>query len=188
MKTIKIFVSIVLLLCLFTNCKEQEFEEIYSELDGDEYLADMCGEMNTRKAARLIIENKIDKVPIEFQVLIADSLSTNDAFWKRTYLEALSKTIGNFNESQRRAIGASLFNFFIHQPKLFQDQVKEMDFENSDLFLELMSIEINKHLQDQQITINSIINLAIKYCENCNDSNIDFLIKYVELAQKLVIE
>ena len=63
-----------------------------------------------------------------------------------------------------------------------------MDFENSDLFLELMSIEINKHLQDQQITINSIINLAIKYCENCNDSNIDFLIKYVELAQKLVIE
>ena len=76
MKTIKYFVSLVLLLCLFTNCKEQEFEEIYSELDGAEYLADMSGEMNTKKAARLIVENKTDKVPIEFQVLIADSLIT----------------------------------------------------------------------------------------------------------------
>jgi len=188
MKTIKYFVSIVLLLCLFTNCKEQEFEEIYSELDGAEYLADMSGEMNTKKAARLIVENKTDKVPIEFQVLIADSLITTDTFWQKTYLEALSKTIGNFNEGQRRAIGPQLFNFFIHHPKSYQEQVIGMDFESSDFFLELISIEINKHLQDQQITINSIINLAIKYCEHCSDSNFDFLINYIELAQKLVIE
>ena len=39
-----------------------------------------------------------------------------------------------------------------------------MEFESSDFFLELISIEINKHLQDQQITVNSIINLAVKYC------------------------
>ena len=188
MKTIKYFVSIVLLLCLFTNCKEQEFEEIYSQLDGDEYLADMSGEMNTKKAARLIVENKTDKVPMKFQVLIADSLITNDTFWQKIYFEALSKTIGNFNKNQRRAIGPQLFNFFIHHPKLYQEQVKEMEFESSDFFLELISIEINKHLQDQQITVNSIINLSIKYCVNCSDSNIDFLINYVELAQKLVIE
>ena len=82
----------------------------------------------------------------------------------------------------------SFFSFFIHHPKLYQEQINIMDLENSDYFLELISLEINKHIQVQGITINSIINLAIKYCEDCNEANVEFFIDYIELAQKLIIE
>ena len=177
-----------LFFCLVLGCQEQEYEEIFSELDGQEYYSDMSGEMNTRKAARLIIEKKIDKVPLEFQLLIVDSLNAKETSWQRMYLKAFSLAIINFNENQRIDAAPELFAFFIHHPKLYQDQLNTMDLENSDYFLELISLEINKHIQVQGITINSIINLAIKYCEDCNEANVEFFIAYIELAQKLIIK
>lgn len=182
-----LFVS-TLFICLLFSCQEQEYEEIISDLDGEEYYSDMSGEMNTRKAARLILENKIDKVPLDFQLVIVDSLNSEDIFWQRMYLKAFSLTILNFNKDQRINAAPDLFSFFIHHPNMYQEQIKEMDLESSDIFLELISLEINKHIQNQEITINSIINLVIKYCENCNDATIEFLINYIELAHNFVAE
>ena len=106
----------ILFFCLALGCQEQEYEEIFSELDGQEYYSDMSGEMNTRKATRLIIENKIDKVPLEFQLLIVDSLNAKETSWQRMYLKAFSLAIINFNEEQRIDAAPELFFFFYTSP------------------------------------------------------------------------
>ena len=188
MKTYKFLFVITLFFSLLLSCQEQDYEVIISDLDGEEYYSDMSGEMNTRKAARLIIENKIDKVPLDFQLLISDSLNSKEIYWQKIYLKAFSLIIVNFSENQKSDAAPKLFSFFMHHPKMYKEQIIDMDIENSDYFLELISLEINQHIQEQKITINSIINLAIKYCDDCNEATIEFLINYIELAEKLVLE
>ena len=172
----------------FFGCKEKELEQIISKVDGEQYYSDMAGEMSARKATRLIIEDKVDQVPETFQVAISDSLCSADSSWRKLHFEAFSRVVVNFNDQQKEEASPGVFIFLMHYPQLFIEQVSALSLEKSDCFLELIAMEVNRHTENQQITENSIINLAIEHCQDCSQKNKDFLVQYIRLADKLIIE
>ena len=52
--------------------------------------------------------------------------------------------------------------------------------DNSDAWLKILSDEYNNRVLPEDITINSVINLAHKYCDNCSDDKKESIIQFVE--------
>ena len=187
MKILKLILYVVLIF-LFSSCSEKPLETIYSTIDGQEYYNDMSAKMSVRKAVRLILENKKKQVPHEFIVLIADSLLTKDKKWRELYFEAFSSMVEELNEKERIAVGPTLFTFFIRNPMLYQSTIDKLPYNKSDLLLEIISCQILESTLDPEITMNSVVNLTMSYCTDCSEKELNFIVSYVELANKLIVD
>ena len=173
---------------ILSSCKQESLETIYSEIDGKAYLEDMNSAMNARKATRLILENKLEQVSTENILTIADSLITQDLEWRKMYFTAFSTAINQLNEQQKKSTGPSLFSFFIRNPSMYKSQIAQLTLENSDLLLELIAEQVSEATHDEQITANSIINVTLGYCRGCTHQEMDFIVSYVRLAEKLITD
>ena len=84
------WIIIVCFFCCSCQVEETKLERLISNLDGAEYVADMKGEMNARKATRLILQGKLDSINYTYIRAISDSLQTQDSAWRIKYFQALN--------------------------------------------------------------------------------------------------
>ena len=71
---------------------------------------------------------------------------------------------------------------------MYKSQINQLTLENSDLLLELIADQVLEATQDEQITANSIINVTLGYCKGCTLQEMDFIVSYVRLAEKLITD
>jgi hypothetical protein len=173
---------VVVLLASFFSCATEEIktEMLVSRLDGAEYVADMKGEMNARKATHLILQGKMDSINYTYIRAISDSLKTQDSTWRIKYLEALNTVLPELDSVECRYLGVNAFSYFLHNPNELLDQLNTTAFDNSEFWLRILSIEFNGRVLPKDITINSVINLAHKYCNNCSDDKKESIIEFIQ--------
>ena len=164
------------------SCKtsEDEPERLISTLDGAEYVADMEGEMNARKATHLILQGKGDSISYTYIRAISDSLETQDSTWRIKYFEALNILLPELDSLESRYLGVNGFSYFLHNPNELLGQLNTTAFDNSEFWLRILSIEFNSRVLPEDITINSVINLAHKYCKHCPDEEKESIIEFIE--------
>jgi len=172
----------LILFFFFSSCKssEDEPEMLISTLDGAEYVADMEGEMNARKATHLILQGKGDSINYAYIRAISDSLQTQDSTWRIKYFEALNTLLPELDSIECRYLGVNGFSYFLHNPNELLDQLNTTAFDNSEFWLRILSIEFNSRVLPEDITINSVINLAHKYCNHCPDEEKESIIEFIE--------
>lgn len=132
----------------FYSCKpsEDEPESLISALDGAEYVADMEGEMNARKATHLILQDKRDSINYTYIRAISDSLQTQDSTWRNKYFDALNTLLPELDSSERRYLGVNAFSYFLHNPNELLNQLNTTAFDNSEFWLRMLSIEFNSRV------------------------------------------
>lgn len=164
------------------SCKpsEDEPERLISTLDGAEYVADMEGEMNARKATHLILQGKGDSINYTYIRTISDSLQTQDSIWRIKYFEALNILLPELDSLECHYLGVNGFSYFLHNPNELLDQLNTTAFDNSEFWLRILSLEFNSRVLPEDITINSVINLAHKYCSHCPDEEKESIIEFIE--------
>ena len=171
---------IIALTCFSCNTEEIEPKMLVSTLDGAEYVADMKGEMNARKATHLILQGKGVSIDYTFKRAISDSLQTQDSTWRIKYFEALNTLLPELDSAECRYLGVNAFSYFLHNPNELLGQLNTTAFDNSEFWLRILSIEFNSRVLPEDITINSVINLAHKYCNHCPDEEKESIIEFVE--------
>ena len=166
----------------FCSCQtaEIESERLISTLDGAEYVADMKGEMSARKATYLILQDKRDSINYTYIRAISDSLQTQDSAWRNKYFDALNTLLPELDSSERRYLGVNAFSYFLHNPNELLSQLNTTAFDNSEIWLKVLSVEFNRRVLPKDITINSVINLAHKYCSHCPDEEKESIIEFIE--------
>ena len=166
----------------FFSCASEEIvpEMLVSSLDGAEYVADMKGEMNTRKATHLILQGKMDSINYIYTRAISDSLQTQDAAWRIKYFEALNILLPELDSAEQYYLGVNVFSYFLHNPNEVLGQLNATAFDNSEYWLRVFSTEFNRRILPEDITINSVINLAHKYCSHCADEEKESIIEFIE--------
>jgi hypothetical protein len=175
------WVLIIIALTFFSCATEEiETEILLSELDGAEYVSDMEGEMNARKATHLILQGKMDSISYTDIRSISDSLQTQGFTWRKKYFKALNILLPEMDSIERRYLGVNAFSYFLHNPNELLNQLNTNAFDNSEFWLRILSIEFNARVLPEDITINSVINLAHKYCNNCPDEEKESIIEFIE--------
>ena len=166
----------------FCSCQTEEIESetLISALDGAEYVSDMTGEMSARKATHLILQDKRDSINDTYIRAISDSLQTQDSTWRNKYFDALNTLLPELDSSERRYLGVNAFSYFLHNPNELLNQLNTTAFDNSEFWLRMLSIEFNLRITPKDITINSVINLAHKYCSNCADEEKESIIQFIQ--------
>ena len=174
--------AIIIIALTFFSCASEETvpEVLVSNLDGVEYVADMKGEMNARKATHLILQGKMDSINYTYTRAISDSLQTQDSTWRIKYFEVLNILLPELDSAERRYLGVNAFSYFLHNPNELLDQLNAAAFDNSEYWLRIFAAEFNRRVLPKDITINSVINLAHKYCSHCADEEKESIIEFIE--------
>ena len=79
-----------------------------------------------------------------------------------------------------RYLGVNAFSYFLHNPNELLNQLNTVAFDNSEFWLRILSLEYNSRVLPEDITINSVINLAHKYCANCSDDKKESIIEFIQ--------
>ena len=172
----------------FVGCLQNELQSIVSDIDGKEEHNILSGEMSIRKATLLILDNKQDEVPNDFKAMISDSLICINDQWRSKHFNAFSKVITNLNEIEKVKAENDLFNYFLHYPKEYFYKIETLPIETSDLFLSMLSNQIQEYIQNENITIYSVINVSLKNCTDCNEEMKSTIIDYINLAGRYLNE
>jgi len=172
----------IIIALTFLSCKTEEIEPevLISTLDGPEYVADMEGEMNARKATHLILQGKTDSINYTFTRAISDSLQTQDSVWRKKYFDALNSVLPELDSVEKSYLGVNAFSYFLHFPNEVLAHFNTTAFDNSEVWLKILSDEYDNRVSPEDITINSVINLAHKYCSDCSDEKKEQIIQFVE--------
>ena len=174
------WISIIFFFCCSCQIEDTEPEMLISTLDGAEYVADMKGEMNARKATHLILQGKGDSINYTYIQAISDSLQTQDPSWRIKYFEALNTLLPEMDSIKCSYLGVNAFSYFLHNPNELLNQLNTVAFDNSEFWLRILSLEYNSRVLPEDITINSVINLAHKYCVNCSDDKKESIIEFIQ--------
>lgn len=177
------WIIIVCFFCCSCQIEETEPETLISTLDGAEYVADMKGEMNARKATRLILQGKLDSINYTYIRAISDSLQTQDSAWRIKHFQALNTLLPDLDSLESSYAGVNAFSYFLHNPNELLNQLNTIAFDNSEFWLRILSIEFNSRILPKDITINSVINLAHKYCTNCSDEKKESIIEFIQVLE-----
>jgi metal-sulfur cluster biosynthetic enzyme len=71
---------------------------------------------------------------------------------------------------------------------LYQSTIDKLHYNKSDVLLEIISCQILESTSDPEITMNSVVNLTMSYCTNCSAKELNFIVSYIELANKLIVD
>ena len=159
-------------------------EEIYSNLDGVNHKEIFDGPENSKKhILNLIYEKDTTPNPVFFDEILL-KLEESKRPWRLLSFHALGRYCEYLDSEQELKIQTSLFNYFLHYPKEYMNEISKIDLKKSDCFLNLFSNYVQDYLHNEEITIISMKNVAFKYCEDCSDSDILSIYQYLELASK----
>ena len=169
---------------LFLIACDSKKEEIYSNLDGVNHIEILNGPDNCKKyILNLIYEKDTILSPVFFDEILL-KLEDSQSSWRSLSFQAIGYYCGYLDTEQELKIQTSLFNYFLHYPKEYMYQVSKIDLVKSDCFLNLFSNYVQYYLQNGEVTIISMKNVAFKYCVDCSDSDISSIYQYLELASK----
>ena len=176
------FVSFFFIFFLL-SCNSKK-EEIYSNLDGVNHKEIFDGQENGKKhVLNLIYEKDTIPSPIFFDEILL-MLEENQRSWRSLAFQAIGYYCKHLEPEQESKLKTSLFNYFLHYPKEYMDGISKMDLIKSDCFLSLFSNYVQYYIQNGEITIISMKNVAFKYCDDCSDSDVLSIYQYLELASK----
>lgn len=173
---------IPVLVLLLSGCQffKEEPEVLLSNIDGEEYFAAKNGEMNTQKATLYILEGLTDSVTFENKLDLMDSLASEDEKWKTRYLEAFSLVLNEVYVAESKdLVEDRLFSFLIRHPKEVLEHLNNAGFENIDAWMTVLSKGLEKALEPEDITINSVANAVISNCKNCSEKEEQLIVDFV---------
>lgn len=184
-------ITFLIIIIISNSCMffEEEHTHLISNIDGIEYNNILEGEMNTYKASLYIIEGKEDSVDYKIKLDIVDSLETLDSIWRKKYITSVNKVIEDvYNGNDKTFIENKMFSLFIHYPN---DIVKFLDrdgFSNIELWMKIIGKGLNEAIRPEDITINSVINVAISNCKNCDRKKQKLIEEFVYNLEQFSIE
>ena len=167
----------------FICCKNEPIE-IFSNIDATNHENILNGPNNTEKHILNLIYEKDTSLSDLFFKGILIKMGKAEKEWRVHAFHAMTYYCDNINSIQRVELQLALFDYFLHHPSEYMQQVGNMKFNKSDCFLSLFSQYVQYYLKTNNITIVSMKNVAYKHCDNCNDSQISDIYSYLELASR----
>jgi len=170
------------LFILVSNCSSdlEKPEKLLSTIDGEDYYNAINGEMNTKKATLLILENNSDSVNFDLKIDVLDSLETADTTWRKRYLLATNQLLPDLYEGNKQHVQKTLFSFLIHYPEELITHLDNDGFTHIDLWMKILSKALYNATQPEDITSLSVANVAIRYCENCSKKQQELIVSFIK--------
>ncbi len=183
------FFYVLTLLTLLTSCglldDDKEPEMLLSEVDGEQYVADMKSDINSRKDTRIIEKGHFDQVSYESMLNIADSLITKNDEWRPRYYKALSQQLAysdyNIDTKDNMRFGVGIFNYFLFYPKELILQFNDSDLDEMQFWNEQLGLEIKRKKSLESIDEATIISVAQKNCIDCSESELNLIADMVRM-------
>ena len=176
-------IFIILSFFIFFRC-ESEDEFIYSNIDGLNHKEILDGPNNIERYSLELIYQIDTTFSMDYFNILIIKLNEGKDIWKPYYFNALSLYCNSISSDDKSKLEASIFNYFLHHPKEYLENIEKMNYDNSDCLLLSISSYIKEYINQNEITIVSIKNVAYKYCIDCSDEEITLIYDYLDLAQK----
>ena len=172
----------------FSLYSNNEYEVVSTELNRDSDKEILDGETSIKKNTLLILNEREQEVNLLDRKTILDSISNSDSIWQMNYLKATARLCNDLNQNEEQHIGFNLFDYFLHNPNKYFNQISRLSIDESDCLLYLISIQIKSNINEEGISLKAIKNLTYMNCESCNQDQILEVYKYIDLAEKLIEE
>ena len=166
---------------VFINCNNKD-EFIYSNIDGLNHKAILGGPENIEKHSLELIYQIDTTLSMEYFNILLLKLNEGKDIWRPYYFNALSLYCNRISLGDKSKLEASIFNYFLHHPKEYLENIEKMNYDNSDCLLVSISSYIKDYLNQNEITIVSMKNVAHQYCMECSDQEIILIYDYLDLA------
>ena len=170
-----------MLTILILNCNNKD-EFIYSNVDGLDHKEILSGPENVEKHSLELIYQIDTSLNSEYFKILLLKLNESKDIWRPYYFNALSMYCNKINQEDQSKLEASIFNYFLHYPKEYLENIEKMNYDHSDCILISISSYIKNYLKQNQITIISMKNVAHQYCLECSDEEISLIYDYLDLA------
>jgi hypothetical protein len=172
---------IILLFPVLLNCSNED-EFIYSNIDGLNHKEILGGPETVEKHSLELIYQIDTTLNNDYLKILLLKLNDGSDLWRPYYFNALSLYCSKINQDDQSQLEASIFNYFLHYPKEYLENIEKMNYNNSDCILMSISAYINAYLKQNEITIISMKNVAQQYCIECSDEEISLIYNYLDLA------
>jgi hypothetical protein len=177
------------LLIAISSCglltEEEEPEILLSQVDGEEYMADMKDSINSRKDTRLIEKERYDLVQYESVLNLADSLISKNDEWRPRYYKALSNHLDfysyNIDPKDNERFGIGIFNYFLFYPKELINQFNDSNIGQIQFWNDQLGREIQRKSKFEDITSETIITVAQNNCTDCTEEEKALIKSMVEM-------
>jgi hypothetical protein len=174
-------IIIILFFLVFINCNNKD-EFIYSNIDGLNHKEILGGPENIEKHSLELIYQIDTTLSMEYFNILLLKLNEGKDIWRPYYFNALSLYCNRISLDDKSKLEASIFNYFLHHPKEYLENIEKMNYDNSDCLLVSISSYIKDYLNQNEITIVSMKNVAHQYCMECSDQEITLIYDYLDLA------
>ena len=137
---------------------------------------------NVEKHSLELIYQIDTTISMEYFNILLLKLNEGKDIWRPYYFNALSLYCNRISSNDKSKLEASIFNYFLHHPKEYLENIEKMNYDNSDCLLVSISSYIKDYLNQNEITIVSMKNVAHQYCMECSDQEIILIYDYLDLA------
>jgi hypothetical protein len=172
MKTLLYIFSLITISSCGLLEEDKEPEVLLSQVDGQEYMDDMDDPINSRKDTRFIEKNRFDLVNYESALNISDSLISKNDEWRPRYFTALSSYLEyndyNIDPKDNQRFGIGIFNYFLFYPKELIHQFNSCNINQIQFWNEQLGLEIQRKSNIENITAETIIEVAKTNCKDCS--------------------
>ena len=180
-------IIIILFFSVFISCNNED-EFIYSKIDGLNHKEILGGPESVEKHSLEIIYQIDTTISKNYFNILLLKLNEGKAIWRPYYFNALSIYCNRITLDDQSKLEASIFNYFLHHPKEYLENIEKMNYDNSDCLLVSISSYIKDYLNQNEITIVSMKNVAHQYCLDCSDQEIILIYEYLDLAHRFIKE
>ena len=180
-------IIIILFFSVFISCNNED-EFIYSKIDGLNHKEILGGPESVEKHSLELIYQIDTTISKKYFNILLLKLNKGKAIWRPYYFNALSIYCNRITLDDQSKLEASIFNYFLHHPKEYLENIEKMNYDNSDCLLVSISSYIKDYLNQNEITIVSMKNVAHQYCLDCSDQEIILIYEYLDLANRFIKE
>lgn len=180
-------IIIILFFSVFISCNNED-EFIYSKIDGLNHKEILGGPESVEKHSLELIYQIDTTISKNYFNILLLKLNEGKAIWRPYYFNALSIYCNRITLDDQSKLEASIFNYFLHHPKEYLENIEKMNYDNSDCLLVSISSYIKDYLNQNEITIVSMKNVAHQYCLDCSDQEIILIYEYLDLAHRFIKE
>lgn len=180
-------IIIILFFSVFISCNNED-EFIYSKIDGLNHKEILGGPESVEKHSLELIYQIDTTISKKYFNILLLKLNEGKAIWRPYYFNALSIYCNRITLDDQSKLEASIFNYFLHHPKEYLENIEKMNYDNSDCLLVSISSYIKDYLNQNEITIVSMKNVAHQYCLDCSDQEIILIYEYLDLAHRFIKE
>jgi hypothetical protein len=182
-------VNHILFLCalaMMMSCQHAETEEpemLISQIDGQDYLSTMQGEMTTQKALLLIQQNWTDSLTQPDFMLLAKDMNAIDSITRSNCFQALSQTFMYIIPNNYPLLEGMIFTKLMHYPIETIVQLQQTQADVHDFWMMRLYDEFERQIASPEITAISVVNLLLKNCPSCSKDEQEDIIAFIDYLQ-----